>query len=432
MKLTPLDIRKQEFGRRVRGVDEEEVKAFLQMIASQWEEVQDEQRRLEEKVRDLDNKLEHYKRVEEALQEALRTARENAKEALETARQKAQIIVQEAEANATHIKRDADDDRRKMKRQIARLSHRRDELVSRLRAFLMSEMEMLARFEGDDAVGYIKLMPAEERTPEVPEIAEEVEQEPIPLPEEAPVAETPLPTWARFEDDEEVEDEPAPASTAGSIHEPEGTAPEPHAAAPDEPVRDEPIDSPAPEAFEHSETGEEAAVNDAVAPSFPAPVGAHSNGSPDFEHEKSNEMQPPLEHDVQPVQDVGATEPDYAQAEVETHAEQNPDQMAPGQDGHNPGVSRWLSDHLFSAFKKGGQEPGEGGHRTRVAESDSPHAVDTFTEPDLSHDEWGHEPASSDEPHYGSPQASGEEEEESFTVSSEEVERIRRILKGLD
>ena len=162
MRLTPLDIRKQEFARAFRGYDAEEVQAFLSMLSSQWEEVLDDGRRKDEKIREMESKLVHYERVEEALQEALTTARETSRKALENAETKAQLIVERAENRAEDIKREAEHERHQIKRETAKLSGRRSEIVTRLRAFLMSEMELLARFEGDDPVGFIKLLPAEE------------------------------------------------------------------------------------------------------------------------------------------------------------------------------------------------------------------------------------------------------------------------------
>lgn len=166
MRLTPLDIRKQEFTRGLRGYDAEEVLAFLQMLSSQWEDLLDESRRKDEKIRDLENKMVHYEKVEEALQEALQTARETSKEALQNAEEKARLIINSAEQRAEEIKRDAGEDLHQIKRDTAKLSGRRSEIVTRLRAFLMSEMEILAHFEGDDPVGFIKLIPGRDKPSE--------------------------------------------------------------------------------------------------------------------------------------------------------------------------------------------------------------------------------------------------------------------------
>ena len=163
MRITPLDIRKQEFSRRMRGDDPEEVQAFLKVVAEQWEEAMEEQRRLESRLHDQERKLQHYERVEEALQEALRTARQSARQAEEVAERKAAQIIREAEGRAEEIKREAEGDRLRIKRETTKLESRRNEVVARLRAFLMSELELLAHFEGSDPVGFIKLLPSKGR-----------------------------------------------------------------------------------------------------------------------------------------------------------------------------------------------------------------------------------------------------------------------------
>ncbi|PSQ82683.1 MAG: hypothetical protein BRD30_13735 [Bacteroidetes bacterium QH_2_63_10] len=150
MKLSPLDIRKQSFDTALRGYSKEDVDAFLQMVSEQWEEMLDEQRRLEDQVESLEDKMDHYQQVEEALQEALQTARENSEQKLENARRKAELMIQEAEARGDEIKREAREDREVMRHQVDQLQERRDEVVARLRAFLMSEMELLMRFDDED------------------------------------------------------------------------------------------------------------------------------------------------------------------------------------------------------------------------------------------------------------------------------------------
>lgn len=162
MRLTPLDIRKQEFTKSFRGFDPDEVQAFLQQVANQWAEMQDEHRRLEENLRTYDHKIKHYEKVEEALQEALQVARDTTHRTIANAEARAKMIIAEAKAEAEHIKHDAKRDQERLKREASQLTGRRHEIVARLRAFLMSEMELLAHFEGEDPYGFIKLMPSEQ------------------------------------------------------------------------------------------------------------------------------------------------------------------------------------------------------------------------------------------------------------------------------
>lgn len=50
MRLTPLDIKKQEFKRVVRGFDRDEVNTFLEMIAEEFEALMHERSRLSEEI----------------------------------------------------------------------------------------------------------------------------------------------------------------------------------------------------------------------------------------------------------------------------------------------------------------------------------------------------------------------------------------------
>ncbi len=150
MKLTPLDIKKQEFTRTLRGYDADEVQAFLDMMAAQWDSMLDENRQMEQKARDAESKLVHYQQVEMALQQALQTAKQSSKQALDHAQRQAKMILQEAETKASSIKQNALKERDSLQYQAEKLKVRRDEVVAQLRAFLMSEVEFLSRFEGTE------------------------------------------------------------------------------------------------------------------------------------------------------------------------------------------------------------------------------------------------------------------------------------------
>ncbi|HYE58084.1 MAG TPA: DivIVA domain-containing protein [Rhodothermales bacterium] len=159
MALTPLDIRKTEFTRRLRGFDPDEVVAYLELLAREYEGMLHEVQAREDRIRDLESRIQHYERIEIALEEALRTTRESQRQAVEAAHQKADQIRAEATREAEQLTRDAEHQRNRMRQEAQAIAVRRKEIVARLRAFLMSEMEVLAHFEGEDPVGYIKLMP---------------------------------------------------------------------------------------------------------------------------------------------------------------------------------------------------------------------------------------------------------------------------------
>ena len=71
MKLTPLDIRRQEFKRVVRGIDPEEVSVFLDMVAGEFERILRESKALSEERDELKRKVDELDSMKEAIQGAV-------------------------------------------------------------------------------------------------------------------------------------------------------------------------------------------------------------------------------------------------------------------------------------------------------------------------------------------------------------------------
>ena len=157
MKLQPLDIKRQQFARGFRGYDPAEVDAFLKQVADQQEELANEVRQGGDRIRELEGKLKHYERVELALQEALESARETGRRSEAAAEESARLVTERAEMRAQEILRDAERDRYGIRQDILKLTTRQAEVGARLRGFLLSELEILAQFQGDDPVGFLKL-----------------------------------------------------------------------------------------------------------------------------------------------------------------------------------------------------------------------------------------------------------------------------------
>ncbi len=77
MNITPLDIRKQEFGRKMRGYDPEEVHGFLERVASALEEANAAVATLEERMKEAEGRLGHYRLIEQNLQDAAVTVQKS-------------------------------------------------------------------------------------------------------------------------------------------------------------------------------------------------------------------------------------------------------------------------------------------------------------------------------------------------------------------
>ncbi len=150
MKLSPLDIKKQEFKRGMRGFDTVEVETFLDMVSNEFEELIKQNKEYKEKVATLETQLKDYKQMEVTLRQTLTSARETAEKSVENSNKEAQLIVQEAELKANQIVDHARRDLSKTKEELSTLKAKKEAIVSRLRVLLQSELELVRALEIND------------------------------------------------------------------------------------------------------------------------------------------------------------------------------------------------------------------------------------------------------------------------------------------
>src|SRR2546430_506709 len=98
--LTPLDVRKQEFRRRLRGYEPLGVEDFRARVADELERILREKAVLDERLAALGEQLRVYRERERAMNEALVAAQQLREETRAGAAREAQVIVREAQAEA--------------------------------------------------------------------------------------------------------------------------------------------------------------------------------------------------------------------------------------------------------------------------------------------------------------------------------------------
>ena len=74
MKITPIDIAHKSFGKKMMGLDADEVNDFLQQIAGQMESLIQERNALKEAVREKELSLMEYKERDQVLKDTIQTA----------------------------------------------------------------------------------------------------------------------------------------------------------------------------------------------------------------------------------------------------------------------------------------------------------------------------------------------------------------------
>lgn len=152
MKLTPLEVRRQQFKKVLRGYDPVEVDTFLEMISGELEDYIKESKELQEKLLEMEVQLRDYKNMEKTLQQTLMQAQEASGKSIENSRKEAQLIVQEAELKAQQILDKARQDFSHIKDEISGLKARKESIISRLKVLLSSEIELIKALELDDEV----------------------------------------------------------------------------------------------------------------------------------------------------------------------------------------------------------------------------------------------------------------------------------------
>jgi len=143
MKLTPLDIRHQEFKRGMRGYVDEEVDEFLDEVADEYERIFKENIDLSERLESLEDKVKQYRRIEETLQKTLLSAQQSAEELKANATKESQLILRDAELKARQMVSDLYSDRQNLEKSIAGLRGVEQDVRFRLRTMLETFLKQL-------------------------------------------------------------------------------------------------------------------------------------------------------------------------------------------------------------------------------------------------------------------------------------------------
>ncbi len=150
MRLTPIDIRKQEFRKAMRGYDADEVDTFLAMVADEMEDLITQAEKAKSEVSGLKERLSEYQQMEATMRETLVTVQKAAEEKRDAARREAEMILKEAEVQASKWIEDAHRSVRDVKNELARLNGMRDSYVARLKMLMKSQLDMLKMLESEE------------------------------------------------------------------------------------------------------------------------------------------------------------------------------------------------------------------------------------------------------------------------------------------
>jgi cell division initiation protein len=152
MKLTAMDVKRQEFKKVMRGYDPVEVSTFLDMIADEVDELTKVNRELQNKLQETQTQLHDYKSMEKTLQATLMQAQDVSQKEVENAKREAQLVMQEAELKASQILDKTRNDHTRLKEDIAILKAKKNTIAARLKLLLNSELELIRALDVDEEI----------------------------------------------------------------------------------------------------------------------------------------------------------------------------------------------------------------------------------------------------------------------------------------
>jgi cell division initiation protein len=159
VKVTPLDIRKKEFRRSVRGYLDEDVDVFLDTVADEFERIAKVNTELQAKVKSLEDEVAGHTHIREALEKTLVAAQLQSEEIRTNAQKESQSMLRDAEAKAKAVVDDFYAQTQAVQQTLIQLKLLEEDFRFKFKALLEGYLKLIENgpllftgLEGDDAV----------------------------------------------------------------------------------------------------------------------------------------------------------------------------------------------------------------------------------------------------------------------------------------
>lgn len=148
MKIAPIDILHKSFGRKLTGLDPEEVFTFLKQVAQDLEGVIHERNQLKEALREKELQMIEYRERDKSIKETLMTAHKMTEQLRKDAEREAAIIINDANQKSEAIIGNARDGLKKTYQDISELKKIKGQFEVELKNLIASHLELMERHAG--------------------------------------------------------------------------------------------------------------------------------------------------------------------------------------------------------------------------------------------------------------------------------------------
>ena len=149
--LTPLDVRRYDFGKSLRGYDPERVEQFREQVATELERLARQIQDLEGKARGFNDQLRQFRERDKALNDALVSAQQLRTDIREQTEREAQLIIREARSTAERQAEEARSELRRIEEALVSMERSRRAFLAQLRVICERQLAEIGAAEASPA-----------------------------------------------------------------------------------------------------------------------------------------------------------------------------------------------------------------------------------------------------------------------------------------
>ena len=143
MKISPIEIRQQEFTKKMRGYDPDEVQNFLESLAEELDKLNTENESLKNEVESLTEQVSEFKKIEKNLQDTLLSAQESSAKSMEATKKQTSLMIREAELKASQIIEKGRESTNDIRNAVVNLREEKDLILAKLKVIVSSQANLL-------------------------------------------------------------------------------------------------------------------------------------------------------------------------------------------------------------------------------------------------------------------------------------------------
>jgi cell division initiation protein len=153
MRISAIDIKKQEFKKSFKGYDVGEVEAYLDTVANEMEKLFRENEELNQKLHsaemekeNLSREIQVFRDNEKTFQKAIVKSQDLSEEVLENAKKRAELIIKEAEILSNKIRLQAKEEMMNLKQELEELRIKNENIIDDIRNYVAEKLNSIEEY----------------------------------------------------------------------------------------------------------------------------------------------------------------------------------------------------------------------------------------------------------------------------------------------